>query len=89
MCRTREYDFANAEERVEWFDIFVALVQYLLSGESKVGYLNNQLGGTNPIHKNALAVSTGSGKRVRDGDDSVEIDAGSISELREKKPRME
>jgi hypothetical protein len=25
----------------KWFDVFVALIQYLLSGESKVGLLNN------------------------------------------------
>jgi hypothetical protein len=26
----------------EWFDVFLALIQYLLNGESKVGFLNNQ-----------------------------------------------
>lgn len=51
MLRTREYDFANQIERAEWFDIFVALVRYLLSGESKVGYLNDGRGKENPIHK--------------------------------------
>lgn len=28
MLRTREYDFADSEERAGWFDVFVALVQY-------------------------------------------------------------
>jgi hypothetical protein len=50
LNRTKAYDFANVEERGEWFDVFVALIQYLLSGESKVGYLNN-LRSENPIHK--------------------------------------
>ena len=51
MLRTREYDFANPTERAGWFDIFVALVRYLLSGESTVGYLNGRRGKGNPIHK--------------------------------------
>jgi hypothetical protein len=42
LNRTRTYDFCEVEERGNWFDIFVALIQYLLSGESKVGFLNNQ-----------------------------------------------
>lgn len=51
LLRTREYDFADSSERAGWFDIFVALVRYLLSGESKVGYLNGGRGKENPIHK--------------------------------------
>jgi hypothetical protein len=50
LSRTRAYDFSKSEERGEWFDVFVALLQYLLSGESKVGYLNNSRE-NNPIHK--------------------------------------
>jgi hypothetical protein len=42
LNRTRTYDFCEVNERGDWFDIFVALIQYLLSGESKVGFLNNQ-----------------------------------------------
>jgi hypothetical protein len=42
LNRTKAYDFCNVEERGEWLDVFVALMQYLLSGESKVGFLNNQ-----------------------------------------------
>lgn len=42
LNRTREYDFCDVQQRGNWFDIFVALVQYLLSGESKVGFLNNE-----------------------------------------------
>ena len=48
----KEYNFTNVEERGQWFDIFVALIQYVLSGESKVGYLNNtNPGDWNLIHK--------------------------------------
>ena len=42
LSRTKPYDFCKVDERREWFDVFVALIQYLLSGESKVGFLNNQ-----------------------------------------------
>jgi hypothetical protein len=41
LNRTKAYDFCKVDDRVEWFDVFVALIQYLLSGESKVGFLNN------------------------------------------------
>jgi len=41
LNRSKRYDFVNVDDRGEWFDLFVALVQYLLNGESKVGYLNN------------------------------------------------
>jgi hypothetical protein len=34
LNRTRTYDFCDVKERGEWFDVFVALIQYLLSGES-------------------------------------------------------
>jgi hypothetical protein len=51
LSKTRGYNFADITERGEWFDIFAALIQYLLSGESKVGYLNNSPGKWNLIHK--------------------------------------
>jgi hypothetical protein len=40
LNRTKQFDFRDIEERGEWFDVFVALIQYLKSGESKVGFLN-------------------------------------------------
>jgi hypothetical protein len=50
--KTKAYNFTDTNERGEWFDIFVALIQYLLSGESKVGFLNNTSPGSwNLIHK--------------------------------------
>ena len=59
MFRTREYDFADSEERAQWFDVFVALVLYLLSGESKVGYLNHLgRGKDNPIHHNTKVLGS-------------------------------
>ena len=52
LGHTKPYDFGKLDDRAEWFDIFVALIQYLLSGESKVGYLNNSNPDTwNLIHK--------------------------------------
>ena len=50
LNRTRAYGFCDVQERGEWFDVFVALIKYLLSGESKVGFLNNQHP-RNLIHK--------------------------------------
>lgn len=41
LNRTPLYNFADVNQRSEWFDIFTALLQYLFSGESKVGYLNS------------------------------------------------
>ena len=43
------------DDRGEWFDVFVTLIQYLLSGESKVGYLDNSRT-NNPIHKVRICV---------------------------------
>ena len=37
------YDFCDVDERGEWLDVLVALIEYLRSGESKVGYLNKYL----------------------------------------------
>ena len=42
MSASPSYDFRKPDERGEWLDIFVALIQYLKSGESKVGYLNSR-----------------------------------------------
>jgi hypothetical protein len=50
LNRTKAYNFSDIDERGEWFDVFVALIQYLLSGESKVGYLNNSHP-NNPINE--------------------------------------
>jgi len=60
---SRAYDFANVSERGAWLDVLVALVLYLRSGESKVGYLSKALG-RNRLHK-----------RPGDVDDEVEAQA--------------
>ena len=49
LKQTKPYDFSKVDERGEWLEIFVALIQYLVSGESKVGFLNNN--SWNLIHK--------------------------------------
>jgi hypothetical protein len=56
---------------MEWLDVLVALVEYLRSGESKVGYLNAAVG-KNMLHKSTLAI----------GDDGNNIgdDAGDIGQ---------
>lgn len=40
LNRTKMYDFADVTQRGEWLDLFIVLLQYLRSGEAKVGYLN-------------------------------------------------
>ena len=50
LNRTKMFDFADLEDRAEWFDLFIALLQYLKSGESKAGYLN-RLHPKNALHK--------------------------------------
>jgi len=50
LKRTKSYNFSDIGERGKWLEVFVALIQYLLSGESKVGYLNNSRQ-ENRIHK--------------------------------------
>lgn len=47
---TRLYDFCHVRERGEWLDVLVALIEYLRSGESKVGFLNKSLE-KNMLHK--------------------------------------
>jgi len=47
---TRQYDFTRLDDRADWLDILVALVLYLRSGESRVGYLSRGMGG-NRLHK--------------------------------------
>ena len=41
MSATKLYDMCNVAERAQWLDILIALIEYLRSGKSKVGYLNS------------------------------------------------
>ena len=50
MSATRLYDFYIPGERGNWCDIVIALIEYLRSGESQVGYLNNDVM-QNMLHK--------------------------------------
>src|SRR2546430_13392512 len=43
LSSTRLYDFCDPVERGQWLDILIALIEYLRSGESKVGFLNRSL----------------------------------------------
>lgn len=40
LHKTKAYDFYKVDVRGEWFDVFVALMQYLVTGQSKVGVLD-------------------------------------------------
>jgi hypothetical protein len=48
LSSTRLYDFCDPSDRGEWLDITIALIEYLRSGTSRVGFLNNA------INKNML-----------------------------------
>ena len=89
LCATRLYDFCDPKERGEWLDIFIALIEYLRSGESHVGYLNARVE-KNMIHKEI------EDKEVAEAEDrtifEAEVDAeeetvtvGELPELRRSK----
>jgi hypothetical protein len=68
-------------ERTEWLDVLVALVEYLRSGESRVGYLNAAVG-KNMLHKSTLATGN-DGNKIGD-DVGVSNDIGEdVNEFRE------
>jgi hypothetical protein len=50
LTSTKLYDFCDPTERAEWLDILIALIEYLRSGESKVGFLNKSTD-KNMLHK--------------------------------------
>ena len=51
LSSTKLYDVCNPVARGEWLDLLIALIEYLRSGSSKVGYLNNSVE-KNMLHKN-------------------------------------
>jgi hypothetical protein len=50
LSASKLYDVCNPDERGQWLDVLIAMVEYLRSGESKVGYLNNSVE-NNMLHK--------------------------------------
>ena len=52
LSSTRLYEFCDLLQRGEWLDIFVALMEYLRSGTSRFGFLNNAVS-NNMLHKAA------------------------------------
>jgi hypothetical protein len=44
------YDFCDPVQRGEWLDVFIALIEFLRSGESRVGFLN-RFHPRNMLHK--------------------------------------
>jgi len=50
LTSTKLYDFCDPTERAEWLDVLIALIEYLRSGESKVGFLNKSMD-KNMLHK--------------------------------------
>ena len=50
MSATKFYDFCDSKKREEWLNIVVALIEYLRSGESRVGFMNKKME-ENLLHK--------------------------------------
>jgi hypothetical protein len=50
LSSTRLFDICNPVERGEWLDVLIGLIEYLRSGNSKVGFLNNSVE-KNMLHK--------------------------------------
>jgi hypothetical protein len=50
LSASKSYDICDPNERGQWLDVLIAMVEYLRSGESKVGYLNNSVE-KNMLHK--------------------------------------
>ena len=51
LSSTKLYDVCNPVERGEWLDVLIGLIEYLRSGDSRVGFLNNSVE-RNMLHKN-------------------------------------
>jgi hypothetical protein len=50
LSSTKLYDVCNPVERGKWLDILIGLIEYLRSGDSRVGFLNNSVE-RNMLHK--------------------------------------
>jgi len=75
MKVTPPYNFCSPEERGEWFDIVVALVQYLQSGESRVGFLNKQHS-RNMLHKDVEAQVEADEEKMAENKENVPDEKG-------------
>ena len=43
LSASKSYDVCDPRERGQWLDVLIAMIEYLRSGESKMGYLNNSV----------------------------------------------
>ena len=75
LSATQLYDFRNPEERRRWFDIVVALLEYIRSGESHVGYLNKDVV-KNMLHKDMEIDSRLTADDVCDGSGTTHDSVG-------------
>lgn len=70
---TKLYDFCVPGQRAEWLDILIALIEYIRSGESRIGFVNKAMA-NNMLHKteedDTVAESTKIGK------DTTVVDVG-------------
>jgi hypothetical protein len=74
LSSTKLYDFCDPEQRGEWLDVVIALIEYLRSGENKMGFLNKSLE-KNSLHKWGEDVSGESSKEEEDIITDAEGDA--------------
>jgi len=74
---SRAYDFANVAERAAWLDVLVALVLYLQSGESRVGYLSKALR-RNRLHKRVDEAEAAAGTLAGDVQVQAEVEVQDV-----------
>ena len=75
LSSTKLYDVCNPVERGQWLDVFIALIEYLRSGSSKVGFLNNSVE-QNMLHKDQEDGNVE--ESVADEDPELEVVAGNF-----------
>ena len=50
LTSTKLYDFCIPAQRAEWLDILIALIEYIRTGESEIGFVNKAMK-KNMLHK--------------------------------------
>jgi hypothetical protein len=91
---TKPYDFHDPEQRTEWVSTYIALVEYLRSGTSKIGYLN-RLHPKNMLFKPGWAETPDQPPRgpdpllVKLAEQEAELEELRNAELRELRKRLQ
>jgi hypothetical protein len=84
---TKLYDVCNTVDRAQWLDILVALIEYLRSGTSKVGYLDCSHE-RNMLHKGVEQTVNEEGRGTIDGEEQDQGSDQEEDEERENHPNV-